>query len=486
MNKWIAFLLICSVGCSLFAQKMVLPLKRDDFTDLRGWWDYHRDGTVAQDQEAIQVHNGYLYLQLKNPVDSRMCNVGISDHQGIYKKKVRWLVFEARIKVLNPMKPGSRGWGFWRMTVPGKPSSLAWFMQQLATGADASQFTFWKAGVVHMDRRRDVDVPVNPQQWHHYKVVRDMEQQTTRFYVDGEEILVAHGIVPRERLSLHLWIDNMVYGKTFGARMVHWSGISAMVVDYVQVRTVEQEERLFEPQPLIPFRVQPLVLPMGHENGVWKEYLFETTAGPHLLLTTARAESYDFYSPPDYLKISLRARDQYWPGNWDWQGMELRGQSRTTMRQLQLPSGKIRIILETRTTPAVNDITVIRLNKGRILVDDELNRVPDEPSDSLLWRDYRLHAQSGQLVVFVSGRVNENPGWNPVDETSRREQDDDDLRVELIDAGGEIIQTQRICGNRHFGEDQSIVFSTAVAAGVLRLRIWANGKPMLYRVVVAQ
>ncbi|NOX36439.1 MAG: hypothetical protein GXO78_02800 [Calditrichaeota bacterium] len=486
MKNLIGFLLICGTLSSLLAQKVVLPLKRDDFTEMRGWWDYHRDGTVAQDPEAIQVRNGYLYLQLKNPVDSLMCNVGISDHQGIYKKKIRWLIFEARVKVLNPMKPGSRGWGFWRMTVPGKPSSLAWFMQQLATGADAPRFTFWKAGVVHLDQRKDVNVPVNPQQWHHYRVVRDMEQQTTRFYVDGKEILVAHGIVPRERLSLHVWIDNMVYGKTFGARMMGWSGISAMVVDYVQVRTFLQEERVFDPRPLVPFRVQPLTLPMGHENDVWKEYTFETMAGTHLVLVTARAEYYDFHSPPDYLKVDVRANGQYWPGNWDWQGIDLRGQSRTTMRQLELPSGKIRIILETRTTPAVNDVTVIRLEKGRMLVNEVLNRSPAESGDSLLWRDYRFRAQSGQLVVFVSGRVRENPGWNPVHPASRREQEDDDLWVELMNASGTVIQKRFICGNQQFGEDRSMVFSTPVAAGEYRLRIWANGKPLLYRVLVAQ
>ncbi len=483
----VLFLFLISVSClPLPAQKVVLPIKRDDFLYRRGWWDYHRDGTVAQDTAAIQIRRGYLYLQLKDPVDSVMCNVGISDHQGVYKKGLRWLIFEARVRVLNPMKPGSRGWGFWRMTVPGKPSSLAWFMEQLGIGGDASRYTFWKAGVVHLDQRLDVDVGADPQEWHHYKVVRDMEKRTTRFYLDGREILVARGIVPRERLSLHLWIDNMIYARIFGARMAGWKGVSAMVVDYVQVRTFAEEQRYFDPQPLVPFRVQPLTMPMGHENGLWKTYEFQSRGGPSLVLTTARAEAYDFYSPPDYLKLDIQAGQQSWQGSWNWQGLELQGKARTEMREVDLPAGSVRLLLETRTTPQVGDITVLQLRKGRLLVNEAIDASPPKKADSLFWKAYRFVTEDGWLVIYLSGTARENPRWNPIRKQDRREANDDDLWLELNGRKLAPNNAYDFCGNTHLGQDRAVVYSLKVRKGEHHLRIFTHGQPRVYRLVIAQ
>ena len=89
-----AFLVACGFA-SLKSQSQILSVKFDDFNQIHGWWDYHRDGTAAQDELAIVNGKGYLRISLKNPVQNLECNVGISEFQNIYGKSVKKLVTEA-------------------------------------------------------------------------------------------------------------------------------------------------------------------------------------------------------------------------------------------------------------------------------------------------------------------------------------------------------------------------------------------------------
>ncbi len=231
MKKTTLFLLLF-IPFMAVSQRTLIPLKWDEFDSQKDWWAWHKDGSAGSDADAIRIENGCLIISLRNPAAEYECNVGLSDEQNIYGKKHKILRVETRLKVLNEMIPGSRGWGFWKAARNGKASSLAWFMEQLMPGQ--KKLSWRKAGSLSHKKRAMKNIDFNVQDWHVYTIERDIPAKTVRYYVDGNLWFQTPGIVPKERMSFHLWVDNQVYSKK-GIRRVSWQGSSAILVDYVHI-----------------------------------------------------------------------------------------------------------------------------------------------------------------------------------------------------------------------------------------------------------
>lgn len=231
MNIKLYFLLIVPLLGA--AQGSLIPLKWDEFDSHKDWWAWHRDGSAASDSDAIRLEKGCLILSLSNPSSEYECNVGISDEQNIYGKKQKILKVEIRLKVLTAMKPGSRGWGFWKAARNGKASSLAWFMEQFMPGQ--KKLSWRKAGSLSHKKRSLKNIDFDLHDWHIYSIERDIPAKTVRYYVDGKLWFWTPDIYSQERMSFHLWIDNQVYSRKKGIQKTSWQGRSAIVVDYVHI-----------------------------------------------------------------------------------------------------------------------------------------------------------------------------------------------------------------------------------------------------------
>ncbi|RMH63271.1 MAG: hypothetical protein D6677_07580 [Calditrichaeota bacterium] len=236
MSRIVFILIVWCLGAASFLTAQNIPaVKFDDFDKSRAWWVFHRDGTVARDTAAFQIGKGYMKIRLRNPKKDRECNVGISEAQPLYSKRYPWLAMETRLRLLTPMQPGSRGWGFWKTAKDGRADFLAWFMEQLLPAKSA--FTWNRVGV--LDRKKVYTHNLAPFDdcWHVYRVERDRRLGTTQFYIDGQRVESPAPFAPGGKMAFHLWIDNQVYSRSRGILRQEWQGESALVVDYVSVVT---------------------------------------------------------------------------------------------------------------------------------------------------------------------------------------------------------------------------------------------------------
>ena len=277
------FFILCWISIPLFAQN-VPAIKSDDFTAYRSWWVFHEDGTVANDPRAIENGNGYLKIRLKNPQGDRECNVGISEARPLYSKHYSYLEMETRIRLLTPMKPGSRGWGFWKTAKDGRARYLSWFMEQQMP--DNPEFSWNRIGVIDKNRIFIRPVEYYDDQWHVYRVVRDLEQGVTRFFIDGKQIDRPVPFAPRGTMAFHLWIDNQIYSRSRGVQRRGWQGESALIVDYVTIRsrrTVMNDRRLLHNGDIIPLY---------------------PTAGKNALIVCCSLEDLSPYDKPDAVRFT--------------------------------------------------------------------------------------------------------------------------------------------------------------------------------------
>ncbi len=115
-------------------------IKRDDFQDQKTWWDWG-----ARCTSFPSVLEGVAYLIQESASSSRQCGTYFWDGENIYE----YYIATIRVRALTPMRPGSRGWGFWDYEPPFTPTTddeadVCWFMTQYDP-FDASQ-TWWRAG----------------------------------------------------------------------------------------------------------------------------------------------------------------------------------------------------------------------------------------------------------------------------------------------------------------------------------------------------
>ncbi len=463
---------ICSllilVPVLLLGQKVVLPAKIDDFAAPRGWWDYRAIGTVKADSRAFQWHNGVLKIRLRNPESSRMCDVGFAERQGIYKKRLPWLEAEIRVKVLNPMKPGSRGWGFWRMRVAGRPSSLAWFMEQMGP-PNQLRFTWSKAGVISRKGRAETSISVPENQWQVYRVVRDRATRSTRFYINGQLVLQAP-YYPIESLSFHCWIDNGVYHRK-GVKWEGWTGESALVVDYVMIRTRREEVALIRNDPpVVLYRRLNL---FGKPWSGWAathKLTFQTTGKPVLLMATVRVEGPSAFARADQLTLTVDGAPVLF-----WKGEEASSQLSARLARVMLPEGRHTLQFSAVESPFIREVLIME-------PDTVLLKKTVTPDNRPKW-DYTFDVpRTGEVVLVIAGNARENPGWNHVVPESRDEHQDGDLTFRL---DGEVL-LQTICGNRVFGNGEMAIIRKTLSRGKHQLQIYREGPAQLLQVIILQ
>jgi len=182
-------------------------IKRDDFQDQKLWWNMGSSHTLPP-----SIFNGVVYLELNSAYDSIHCETYLWDGENNYQNYTATM----RIKTLTPMRPGTRGWGFWDFdgdmglneTIDAR---ISWFMQQYDP-YNSSQ-TWWLAGTRNGRNEgfnySDLNSIIDNGEWHTYKIIR--ETDFVAFYVDENLVHLSETAVPDEPQSFHLWIDNFIY-----------------------------------------------------------------------------------------------------------------------------------------------------------------------------------------------------------------------------------------------------------------------------------
>jgi hypothetical protein len=126
------------------------------------------------------------------------------------------VVFQARIRAEN-LKGGSRGWGFWNMSVSPQTMQVAWFVQydgvKTGDGTPAVPSGFYaetQNGTKGLDsmmfRLPDLD-----EDWHDYRI--ELNQGSVFYFIDGNLVHQVWGAAaPAGAMGFHCWVDNAVFG----------------------------------------------------------------------------------------------------------------------------------------------------------------------------------------------------------------------------------------------------------------------------------
>jgi hypothetical protein len=463
---------------TLFAQT-ILSVKIDDFTSEKSWWEYHRDGTVKNDPDAIINGKGYLKIRLLKPQDNMECNVGISEPQPIYPKKIKILTTEIRIKLLTDMKQGSRGWGFWKTAKMGRADNVAWFMEQYLAGKP--KFSWSRFGTIHKRKIDLKDIQIKKNVWHTYKIVRDLNAKQTDYFIDGQLSHTSRGIAPTGRMAFHLWIDNQVYSRSKGIQRMAWQGISEMVVDYVSIYSGYSPSKSFPVDGGIKLFEKPLLFGSGEKG---EELLNETvplSPGKTVVLMSVVAEKYAAFDNPD--KLILKATDEngkvYAKTQWD-------GQKKNPLNKVLIfdtESEQIELKTVGDNTPFISDLVVFNSPTGKVLINDDVNAKPIADG---LWKTYSFTSDGSPVDFYLSGVAMESPGWNHIKKSSHNEKTDDDLKIEIDGQDFGWNSEYSFDGNRQFGLADVIVLRQRLAAGRHTLKVFVENKPLLNRVFIFQ
>lgn len=510
----------------LFSQAYLIPdLQRDDFTSDKTWWKFQNHGSQA----LPTSFNGYLFVNLVNalngnngaPIDpndqfKNMHNVGIAtaDQRPIYGKDDR-MIATIRVKTLNTLLTGSRGWGFWKSEgVPVEINQAVWFMEQKAHADSvwAAEETWWRARTHRtkydsLDFRVDLDgsngSPHNydNMQWHTYKIVRQGRDRYEH-YVDG--VLVqsltpadfADGKIMNADYSFNCWNDNIVYrqeksvstGIDTIAMVTHgWIGTSQFVVDFIEIRKesyVYGESRT----PINSIKLREVVneIDDGITDGSFKgPYSFTTSGGPVTIIATGKAEEMDTHDDDDDMKMILNGTDFGFNTNRSWNGTVDQATLKTIVIDTTLSAGTHTLSFESEVTPILYDATVLAEGTGAVVLNQTVNESAPIGSNNLEWKTYNFNADAGELVIYISGSADEEPGWNHqtafIDSS-----DDDELRIELdgFDFGWQS-DSASFVGNTLFGDGKTICIRKEVAtSGNHTLRLFSRESPFVHKVLV--
>ncbi len=426
----------------------MLPLKVDDFNFERSWWFYHRDGTVAADKGAIENGRGFLKIRLKDPVNGEECNVGISDAQPLYSKHQRYLEMEARLKLLSPMKAGSRGWGFWKTARHGKADYLAWFMQQHLPGH--KDFSWSRAGTISRRQAAFQPVPLEENRWHTYRVIRDLDRGETRYYVDDRPVLAAHRLAPSGRMAFHLWIDNQVYSRSRGIQRQGWQGESAMLVDYVTIRT----ERFL----VADGQYFPVYRHLGKEQ-LWD---IKLPAGKNALIVSATLEDLTPHDRPDRLAVAIDGPGS--SGRITLTGDRERQRIQSALLKVDMTEpAEIRVRATPQSAPFLESLTTVSYDS---LLYSAQNLAGTEREELI-----PFSSGGGEITVVVVAVTREAEGWSPFNK--RKLPPAQGLRIDLNN--GQYVET--VDGNRQFGLSRTVIIRERLKAGTHTLRLTPRGKP---------
>lgn len=507
-------LLVFLVLSSVYSQTYIIPdLQRDDFLTKKSWWIFQHHGN----QTDATIQNGYLHASLVDPLNGNpggrmdasldgMENVGFmtAEQRPIYNKNT---VVQAsiRVKTLNDLPVGSRGWGFWKSERLAKINQAVWFMQQTADpdSAWAAQETWWRArstnGVEHGNQiSTDLDSPplsIDNQQWHTYTVIRN-GRDYYRHYVDGQLIQevvpsdFASGKILNEDYSFNCWNDNVVYHQKTSPDTIEeftngWLGTSEFIVDFVEIiRDNISTGYSVSPQGIVSLREVINKIDDGVQNGLWQgPFNFNASGGPCVILATARAEQYGLYDDDDDLKMVLDSKDFGYNTSRSWDGNSDDGSARTVLIDTSLSSGQHTLEFHSEVTPLLYDATVLSSANGQVALDVTLDETAPAGSSNLLWKNYSFSCEAGQVAVYISGTADEEPGWNHQD-ASIDSSDDDELRVVLDNTDYGWGTENSFVGNTLFGGPKAVLITQDVPAGLHELKLYVNESPTVYRVVV--
>ena len=455
-----ALFLILAVLPLLFAltsftasRKQFVPsFKRDDFNRRHDWWQYHRDGSAAGDAQAIVNGKGYLRIRLKNPVSDKECNVGISDFQNIYGKRFSYLSMEARVRLLTPMQPGSRGWGFWKSRKKAKSHTLAWFMQQ--KDPQEPKLSWSMVGTIAGKQRRVTVWPVDTA-WHVYRIERDLALRRTRYWIDDSLVLETPGLAPGERLSFHLWIDNQVYSRR-GVKRTGWSGSSALVADYVQISTQRHFPASAPEQMHWPVALYRAFNRIVHGKGTYSvgTFPFRTIGDTVRVILTARAENLMPFVNPVCLRAFLDGREVK---ALAFDGRRDRGTDESRVAVVPLHAGGHTLKLTGQSTPLLYDVLIVDgpgkmvLNKGRREWDEK----------TFFW--HTAVSKPGKAILYAAVRADEADG----------QEGELDLRLQGTALSGGRHFTFR--GREQFGDTRTIVRELELKTGRLEIHAKRQG-----------
>ena len=456
----------------------VLPLKIDDFSSTKSWWQYHRDGLVSKDSDAIINGKGFLKIRLLDPENSLECNVGISERQNIYPRGVKVLSMETRVKLLNGMQPGSWGWGFWKTAKMGQADNVAWFMEQLKYGEP--DFS-WSRFITISKRKVDFnDVDIEQNEWHVYKIVRDLNTKTTSFFIDGLLTNLA-SIAPTGRMAFHLWIDNQIYSKSKGIERAAWNGKSEMLVDYVSIYSGHSPGKSYPSNGSIKLFEKPFIFGTGKKNEVLVDYEIDIEPGNTVVVMSAVVENNLPVDETDLLTLSILNNDDnsFAETKWDRAG----GKSLNKILTLNPSSKRIKLKAFSENTPFISDIVVLSSPSGKILINDSVNNRPDKNG---FWKSYSFTSDGSPVIVYLSASASESTGWNHVDESTHNDKTDDDLKIEIDGKDFGWNTENSFDGNRQFGISDVIVLREQLKSGKHTLKIFVENKPLLNRVLVFQ
>lgn len=472
------FILILFFTLPVMAQN-VLPDKIDDFTAHKNWWEYHKDGLVAQDPYSVINGDGFLKITLRNPKDHLECNVGISERRSIYSKKVKRLTFETRVKITNPMLGGSRGWGFWKAAKGGKADNVAWFMEQLYSGNKKA--TWNRLGTIHNKKRDLFNYNTKVGSWHIYKVVRDIYQRKTEYFVDGNHVHTSNGIAPSGDMGFHLWVDNQMYGRGFGIKRAAWKGESALIVDYVRITTADVPQHFIARSSALKFYSNPKQFGNGKTEQTLLSEKADLETGEAVLITSGVLEKESKWDKADKLHIQLKAQN----GTLylDEKLSERSGNSQNNFARIHVfkaQKSAINLQINASNTPFLEDVILLNSATGKLLYKYE-----NQPN-STLQNTITFKSNGKPVLIYLSGMANESPGWNHLQPVKKSEQSDDNLQLELNgqQEGWDTIRS--LDGNSQFGQNRTVLLRKNLPAGEHTLKLIRKNKPHVNALVIYQ
>ncbi len=520
LNTYIIAFLLLTVP--LWAQVYIVPdLERDDFKNLKSWWSVNYSPPSGYNH-SMTFNNGYLKANLVEPLNGGiggplqpdmigMENVGISTASlsPIYDKHQR-LDLTIRVKTLNVLPVGSRGWGFWKSEgIPITINQATWFMEQHANpdSSWAPQETWWQARTLDgVDNTYDFSTDISTydnQLWHVYKVRRYSESAIDGYYehyIDGTLIQrivpsdFPDGSIINEDFTFNCWNDNLVYQfieggispDSIAVTYNGWLGTSSFVVDFIEIR-----KNGYDPSYSVTptgsgdvrrLREYPDEIDDGISNGLWKSYPFDLYAEKAVIIATAKAEEYDGYDNDDDLKLVIDSHDYGFNSAKSWDGLSDQSMPKTIVIDTTMPTGSHQIDFYSEVTPILYDANVLSSTDGILVLDTLVNASAPSGSVNLEWKNFSFSCAAGPVAVYLSGSADEEPGWNHIN-ADIDSSDDDELRIMIDNTDYGWATANALEGNSLYGDVKTILIMDTLTAGSHSVKLYTRETPTVYRVL---
>ncbi|GAB4366560.1 MAG: hypothetical protein Kow0042_06500 [Calditrichia bacterium] len=336
---------------------------------------------------------------------------------------------------------------------------------------------------------------IDIQQWHTYEIIRD--PNFLELLIDGNQVLYVTEDLPVEDLGFHIWVDNLVYEHVppdiINVHKRGWIGKNEIVLDYVQIRSVGQFGSSETPAGIKLLREIPNEMGTGGSQFLWKTYNFNSPGGRNVLLLTGRVEQYldaslQPISDDDDICIIFDGQDYGWDTQNSLNGDDAGTLSKTSLIEKDLTSGSKTVEVYGDITPLLYDVTVLGSSGGGIIFNQEYNETAPGGTD-YLWKEINFLSHAGEIAIYVSGSADEDPTPSPSNRYGYQyshfsDSECDHLKIVLDGNDYGYMTNYALWGNRQFGEPRSILITANLTQGAHNLKIYAQGTPDLYRIVI--